>query len=253
MTPARGVISTRVRDCHVCGRSFDPLAFQVVVPELGRGFDRIECAQSARALGRPAADVTPTRLMAVVEPFAAPLVPATDSAPTFRPVGIPVAMLGLLAAGTVTAVYLWFRVLGADPMSFPLSRALVPPAFRHETVRASVQATPGTSSAHSAATPTRRQAPEIAAVLTSVLPGSPSPPALPSATRPRPAARLVTRARSGSAADKPAHATGKGHVKHGKGHYKHGEEDGVHSPGHGHHGNAGGKAHGKAHAKGKKH
>ena len=38
--------------CRICGRSFDPLGFQVLVPGLSEGFDRVECAEKARAANR---------------------------------------------------------------------------------------------------------------------------------------------------------------------------------------------------------
>ena len=60
-----------MQGCQVCGRSFDPLGFQVVVPELGRGFDRIECAQSARTLAGPGSRLAAAPLVAIVEPLPA--------------------------------------------------------------------------------------------------------------------------------------------------------------------------------------
>jgi hypothetical protein len=40
-------------NCRVCGRQFDPTGFQMLVPGLKLGFDRVECALEASALGVP--------------------------------------------------------------------------------------------------------------------------------------------------------------------------------------------------------
>jgi hypothetical protein len=234
-----------VQDCQVCGRSFDPLGFQVVVPELGRGFDRIECAHSARALAGPGGRVAATPLVAIVEPFAAALMPAAAGpVPALRPLGSPAATLGLLAAGTAAAVFLWLRVLGADPSSFTLGRLSAPPAFGHETVQAHVEAAPAGTA------PVKRKTPEPAAPVTVVkfvtAPSQPafSPaPATDGAHKPQPSSPPTpARPSTPPPVSGPAKVTGKGHPKHGKGHFKHGETDGLHSPGHG-----------KAKGKGKKH
>jgi hypothetical protein len=242
-----------VQDCQVCGRSFDPLAFQVVVPELGRGFDRIECAHNARALALPSSAVAPAPLAAVVEPLAVSALAAPAAVPALRPVGVPLATLGLLAAGTVTAVYLWLRILGAEPTGFPFSRGLVPKATHDETVQAHVQSGPAQIPTRTILSSTTRPAPEPAPVLVSTNGAA----RVLSSTARRPTRRFVTRARS-TAGESPVHGKGKGHAKHGKGHHKHGETDGVHNPGHGGHGSAAsagthGKSHGKGHGKGKKH
>ena len=226
-----------MQDCQVCGRRFDPLGFQVVVPELGRGFDRIECAQSARTLAGPGSRLAATPLVAIVEPLPAALVPAAvGSALALRLLGAPAAALGLLAAGTGAAVFLWLGVLGADPSSFTLGRLSAPPAFGRQTVQARVE--PASPSAG----PAERTAPDRAAPVTVVkLATAPSPtgfaPAPPTdgAQKPQPSSR-PTLARPGTLSlpgSRPGKATGKGHAKRGKGHYKHGETDGVHSPGHG--------------------
>jgi hypothetical protein len=231
-----------VEDCQVCGRSFDPLGFQVVVPELGRGFDRIECAQSARTLAGPGSRLAATPLVAIVEPVPAALVPAAvGSASALRPLGTPAATLGLLAAGTAAAVFLWLNALGTDPSSFTLGRLSAPPAFGHQTIQAHVEPAPPRTG------PAERKAPDRAARVTVVQfvtapsPTAPSPtglapaPATDGADEPQPSspptlARPATQPRGGSG---PGKATGKGHAKHGKGHAKHGETDGAHSPGHG--------------------
>jgi hypothetical protein len=231
-----------VQDCQVCGRSFDPLGFQVVVPELGRGFDRIECAQSARTLAGPGSRLAATPLVAIVEPVPPALMPAAvGSASALRPLGTPAATLGLLAAGTAAAVFLWLNALGTDPSSFTLGRLSAPPAFGHQTIQAHVEPAPPRTG------PAERRAPDRAApvtvvqVVTAPSPTAPSPtglapaPATDGADEPQPSspptlARPATQPRGGSG---PGKATGKGHAKHGKGHAKHGETDGAHSPGHG--------------------
>jgi hypothetical protein len=226
-----------MQDCQVCGRSFDPLGFQVVVPELGRGFDRIECAQSARTLAGARSRLAAAPLMGIVEPLPAALMPAAvGSAPALRTLGAPAATLGLLAAGTAAAVFLWLPVLGADPSSFTLGRLSAPPAFGHETVKANVEpASPRIG-------PAERRAPEPAAPVTAVrfvtAPSStgfaPAPATggahMPQPSSPPTLARPATRP---GPEPGPVKTTGKGHAKHGKGHAKHGETDGAHSPGHG--------------------
>jgi hypothetical protein len=230
-----------MQECQVCGRSFDPLGFQVVVPELGRGFDRIECAHSARTLAGPGSRVPANPLVAITEPFDAALGPAAAGPlSALRPLGTPAATLGLLVVGTAAAALLWLRVLDADPSSFTLGRLSAPPAFGHQTVQTHVEAAPTRTG------PVVRKAPEIAAPVTVVkfvtAPSEPAFVAAPGADRPQPSspptpARPATRPLPG-----PAKVIGKGHPKHGKGHSKHGETDGAHSPGHG-----------KAQGKGKKH
>jgi len=226
-----------VQDCQVCGRSFDPLGFQVVVPELGRGFDRIECAQSARRLAGPGSRLAATPLVAIVEPVPAALMPAAvGSAQALRPLGTPAATLGLLAAGTAAAVFLWLNALGTDPSSFTLGRLSAPPAFGHQTIQAHVEPAPAGTG------PAERKAPDEAAPVTVVrFVTAPNPtgfapaPATGGADTPQPSSppTLARRATLPPRGSGPGKATGKGHAKHGKGHAKHGETDGAHSPGHG--------------------
>jgi hypothetical protein len=240
-----------VQHCQVCGRSFDPLGFQVVVPELGRGFDRIECAQSARTRAGPGSRLAAAPLVAIAKPVPAARMPAAvGSARALVRLGTPAATLGLLAAGTAAAIFLWLNALGTDPRSFTLGRLSAPPALGHQTIQAHVEpAPPGTG-------PAERKAPDRAAPVTVVkVVTAPSPtglapnpaglapnpaglapaPATDGAGEPQPSspptlARPATQPRGGSG---PGKATGKGHAKHGKGHAKHGETDGAHSPGHG--------------------
>jgi hypothetical protein len=254
-----------VQDCQVCGRSFDPLGFQVVVPELGRGFDRIECAQSARTLAGPGSRLAAAPLVAIAKPVPAALMPAAvGSARALVPLGTPAATLGLLTAGTAAAVFLWLNALGTDPSSFTLGRLSAPPAFGHQTIQAHVEtAPPGTG-------PAERKAPDRAAPVTVVkVVTAPSPtglapspaglapaPATDGAGEPQPSspatlARPATQPDGGSG---PGKATGKGHAKHGKGHAKHGKGHAKHGKGHAKHGETDG-AHSPGHGqgKGKKH
>jgi len=39
-----------VSRCEICGKEFDPLLFQIVVPGLPGSFDRVDCALQARDL-----------------------------------------------------------------------------------------------------------------------------------------------------------------------------------------------------------
>jgi hypothetical protein len=218
-----------MQNCEVCGRSFDPLGFQVVVPELGRGFDRIDCARSARALAGPGSRIAAVPLVALAAPVAATAaVPATLAAaraPAPRLLGSTAATLGLLAAGTAAAVFLWMRVVGTDTTSYTLGHLTAPPAFGHETAEAQVAppAAPGPAAENPPTVPTE----ELVTVQSPKVPVA----ANPAGTGQRPSPGV-----SGGAAkpsSRPGKATGKGHAKHGKGHYKHGEADGYHHSGHG--------------------
>lgn len=150
-------------ECRVCGREFDPGRFQVVVPGLGQGFDRVECAEQARTLLGPAAALPP--LTAVVHPSpaaapaalaaAAPLVAA--AADGRRPLLVG-ANLALLAAGTAATVFLWFRVFGADPAAFELSDPglAAAPAFERSTIPAQISSRTPSRSRSDAAAEARR-------------------------------------------------------------------------------------------------
>lgn len=127
--------------CRVCGRDFDPLRFQVVVPGLGQGFDRVECAEQARALLGPS--TAPIPVPAVVRPFPAPspalaAVPALASLAEARRPLLVGANLALLAAGTAATVYLWFRVFGADPTALQIPGPGGESAFERGTVPAEI-------------------------------------------------------------------------------------------------------------------
>ena len=95
-------------DCRVCGRQFEPMGFQVMVPGLQHGFDRVDCALEASALELPGTrSLEPTpAVVPVLAPSVAPLpalavgaLPATTTV-SARPHFLGGANLALLAAGT---------------------------------------------------------------------------------------------------------------------------------------------------------
>jgi hypothetical protein len=229
-----------MESCQVCGRNFNPLGFQVVVPELGRGFDRIECAQSARASAGPATRIAAAPLVAVAEPLkAAALAPVAVGAAAAAPRNLApsAATLSLLAAGTAVAVVLWVRALGADPASFSLGPFTPPPAFGHDTVQAEVAP---------ASTPAPTQSPPAAQPATVTVEKVVLVPSIPAPSL----VVLVPHSGNAKPASKPAHptepqqlgpgkSTGKGHAKKGKGHEKHGGGQGSNN------------GHGKSHDHGK--
>jgi hypothetical protein len=241
-----------VQDCPVCGRSFDPVGFQVVIPELRRGFDRIECAQSARALATAGSAIATRPSTAIVPPIA-----ATAARPSavrvLSALGASAATLGVLAAGAAAATLLWWGALGTDSDRFPLVRAGAPPAAAGETVEARVVpgAAPGVGASNPRADVPRR-----------ILVALPSPrdaaPSAPEAGEPSEPTRHSSR--NGGAQTRQSaggkHDTGqdeaKGHPGLGNGHVKHGDTRDNHSPGHGHgKGSGQGKSNGQGQAKGK--
>src|ERR687891_453567 len=134
--------------CRVCGRAFDPSGFQVVVPGLGEGFDRVECAEIALARGVPSA-APPVLPPAEVEPFpASALVAASAPVPAAldrRPFLLG-ANVALLAAGAAVTVYLWLRVFTADPSSSLSRPASATPAQGRATVPSQIDGSPPGSS-----------------------------------------------------------------------------------------------------------
>jgi hypothetical protein len=246
-----------MQSCQVCGRSFDPLGFQVVVPELERGFDRIDCARSARTLASPGSRVAAAPLLALAAP-AAPVAFAARSSHAPRLVGSTAATLALLAAGTAAAALLWVRVVGTDTSSYTLGRITAPPAFGHDRVQAQVQAAPASPGPAEVTTVTVERVvtfPQPSGGLAGLAPTEPLPGSAPRSRPDRVSRPPVP-------ASRPAEDTGGGHPKIGLGHLKHGEEDGIHSPGHGKAPGNSAKSKGKAnsghgrgngHAKGKGH
>jgi hypothetical protein len=229
-----------MQSCQVCGRSFDPLEFQIVVPELGRGFDRIDCAKSARAMASPGSRFAATPLLALATPAAAVAFPARPRAP--RVLGSTAATLGLLAAGTAAAALLWVRVVGTDTSSYTLGRLTAPPAFGHDRVQSQVEAAPATPGPAKAGTVTVERVvtvPQPTGGVAGLAPTEPLPASPPTSGPDRSSRAPVPTSR-------PAKETGEGHPKVGIGHLKHGEADGVHSPGHGKGVGKGSKPEGKA-------
>jgi hypothetical protein len=107
------------------------MGFQVVIPELGSGFDRIECAQTARSRATPSSRIAAGPVAAVVAPImAAAAAPAIG----LKPFATPAATFGFLAAGAAAAAVLWARVLAPDTAAFPFVGAGAPPAVADETV-----------------------------------------------------------------------------------------------------------------------
>jgi hypothetical protein len=136
-------------NCRVCGRQFDPKGFQVMVPGLKHGFDRVDCALEAGAHGLPPERPVEPEPAYVRELPPAPIgVPALAGGPALtmaadtRPPLLVGANLALLAAGTAATIYLWLRVFGPDvgPVSFPAASAS--PAFERSTVAATIDLTP---------------------------------------------------------------------------------------------------------------
>jgi hypothetical protein len=234
-----------MRSCQVCGRNFNPLGFQVVVPELARGFDRIECAQRARASAGPTTRLAAAPLVAVAAPLkAAALAPAAAAAAP-RSLAPSAATLSLLAAGTAVAAVLWVHALGADPASFSLAPFSPPSAFGHDTVQAEVAPASTPAPAQS---PPAAQATTVTVERVVLIPSIPAPSpviVVPHSGNAKPASRAAHPTRSQPTKSGPGKSTGKGHAKKGKGHEKHGGGPG---PNHGH-----GKSpdHGKGKAKGK--
>jgi hypothetical protein len=217
-----------MRNCQICGRSFDPLGFQVIVPELGRGFDRIDCARSARALAGPGSRIAAVPLVALAAPVALPATAAAVAAPLPRLLGSTAATLGILAAGTAAAVLLWMRVVGTDTTSYTLGRLTAPPAFGHKTVRAEIA--PAPEAGIVLGTPATAPVEKLAVLASPTLRTAAGASRAGTQGRSSP----VVPAHAAKPLSKPARATGKGHPKHGNGHQKpktHGHQGGGHGHG----------------------
>jgi hypothetical protein len=132
--------------CRICGREFDPRGFQVVVPGLGLGFDRVDCAFEASATGVPLVESPPPlpitarrpalALPAVATAGAAAL-PAAAAASTRPPVLVG-ANLALLAAGTAATIYLWMRVFSPDATFQPVPAEHAAAAFARSSISAEI-------------------------------------------------------------------------------------------------------------------
>jgi hypothetical protein len=215
-----------MQSCPVCGRSFDPLGFQVVVPELGGGFCRIDCAQNARAAG-PAARLAVAPLAAVPgRRMAAALAPAT-AAVAARSLPPAAAPLGLLVAGTAAAIVLWARVLGADPTHFTLGPLSPPPAFGRETVQAEVAPKQGPARSPLAQNGRPQAATTQGVAFTASAPApAPTQPAVDPSTPEPPSPSPPT-----PTEPQPQEPTGNGHSGHGNG--RDDDDDDCRGSGHG--------------------
>ena len=220
-----------MQSCQVCGRSFDALGFQVVVPELERGFDRVDCAKSARRMASPGSRLAAAPLVALASPAAPVAFAAGRRAP--RLLGSTAAMLGLLAAGTAAAALLWVRVVGTDPSSYTLGRLTAPPAFGHDRVQTHVEAAPASPGSGKAATVDVERVvtvPQPTGGLADLVPSGPLPMSTPASPPTSPPDGVF---RQPAPSSGPVDETAREHPAIGLGHLKHGEEDGVHTPGHG--------------------
>ncbi len=137
-------------DCRVCGRQFDPQGFQVMVPGLPYGFDRVDCALEAHALGLPpvqTVDPAPAVMRALPTPLA--VVPALAGGPgvivraeNSRPDFLTGVNLALLAAAAAATFYLWLRVFGVDAGPIPFPAANASTAFAKSSVPAAIDLSP---------------------------------------------------------------------------------------------------------------
>jgi hypothetical protein len=254
--------------CDICGTEFDPLGFQVVVPELGAGFDRVECARQARRLAPAGAPPAILPLAAIAEPVPAfapaalPLLFDGDRRPAFG-----VAALGLLAAATAASVFVWVRILGADPSGFSLPGSLAPSAVERRAVAAEIVAGPETQRVPAVTrpetAPTRSLGDDVAPPTS-----APAPPAV--VGGPIRIPTVPTRSVDDTptrTSDAPATLQREGATKHGAGKpgraqaHGHGQGHGQ-AQGHGQdkgddqargHGQGKGHGHGKGHGQGKGH
>jgi hypothetical protein len=125
------------------------MGFQILVPALKLGFDRVECALEASALGLPterAAEPAGDPVRSLPVPAALPALAGGPGvmmagAPALRPQVLAGANLAVLAAGTVATVYLWLRVFGPD-LGTILPADDASPAFERSTVAAAIGPTP---------------------------------------------------------------------------------------------------------------
>jgi hypothetical protein len=117
-----------------------------MVPGIKDGFDRVDCALEASALGLPparSADPLPTVVPALPSaPAGVPVLaggpPGLAMAASARPQLLVGANLALLAAAAAATIYLWLRVFGADAGLVSLPAASASPAFERSTVAATI-------------------------------------------------------------------------------------------------------------------
>ena len=139
-------------DCRICGRQFDALGFQVMVPGHQHGFDRVDCALEASVLEPPAPHrdgagaARRRRAAAIVRPHPrAGNRPRTDPERSERTPALLRRRKHRAPGGRDAAtIYLWLRVFGVDagPVAFLAERASQ--AFGRTTVAAAVDLTPAT-------------------------------------------------------------------------------------------------------------
>jgi hypothetical protein len=139
--------------CAICGRDFNPRGFQVVVPGLGRGFDRIECALEASESGlAPAAGAAAVDTALTAAPVTAPATPRAPAAlaPAAFATGTGIVRAPLLSSGnlvllaalTAGTVFLWLRVFAPGDLSISLPGGSAAPSFERGTVPAVIASTP---------------------------------------------------------------------------------------------------------------
>jgi hypothetical protein len=192
--------------CRICGREFDPRGFQVVVPGLGMGFDRVDCALEASATGIPLVESPPPLPIAAPRPaLALPAMAVAGASPlpaagaaSVRPSLLVGANLALLAAGTAATIYLWMRVFSPDAafQSAPAEHAA--PAFARSSVSAEIEL---------ASEPTAKPQPEVVAFGNG--PGAPRATDSRAVAVSNPA-RATTRTASSTNGQKPAASKGGG-------------------------------------------
>jgi hypothetical protein len=138
--------------CAVCGRDFNPRGFQVVVPSLGRGFDRIECAVEASESGlAPAAGAAALDTALTAAPVTAQATPRAPAAVAPAAVATSAGIvrapllssgnLVLLASLTAGTVFLWLRVFAPGDLSISLPGGSAAPSFGRGTVPAVIAPT----------------------------------------------------------------------------------------------------------------
>jgi hypothetical protein len=151
--------------CQICGREFSPHGFQVVVPGLGQGFDRVECAHEANAMGLPASSaagaVGPPVPIVATAAAAGAAGGASGAAHAARTPLLVGSKLALLAAGTAVTVFLWLRVFAAEPASLRLPHEAGAPRSQQSQVPAAIDLSPG--SEHKAPSGERNPSPSAPA------------------------------------------------------------------------------------------
>jgi hypothetical protein len=68
-----------VPHCPICGKAYSSTGYQVLVPELGQSFDRVDCALEARRRSRRTSPELVDSLMEEIERLRAQLLQAEQS------------------------------------------------------------------------------------------------------------------------------------------------------------------------------